>query len=345
MLNRPTFASTSDAVSPCCCMHFEYAALGCIRSLNNPKRNRENTLNQCSLLQYVWNDQFSPRQFVCPTLDHSLPTTLFKSIMSSPHTIEIRRGPYCILKSPGRPLQPENLGYGLQYLGLFSDGLWALYMTIRICFVIVASAQSPTFMWRTWLILFAEVCLSAWEFVSLGFTYVGRLYALDHTPSEIRPCYQLVGNAAPNVDVVIPCCRESIDVVLDTVAGVLAQDYPSKQLRILVLDDGHDESLREAVEALGRKTKTREGAELLYLSRNVPAEVNSYYKAGNLQYGIDYGKGKGSSEFIASLDADMIPDREWLRKMVPHLILEDNLALACPPQVLMKLDGICKWTS
>ena len=45
----------------------------------------------------------------------------------------------------------------------------------------------------------------------------------------------------------------------------------------------------------------------------------------------------GGSAYLASLDADMIPDKGWLRAIVPHLILEDNLALACPTQVSFAL--------
>lgn len=38
------------------------------------------------------------------------------------------------------------------------------------------------------------------------------------------------------------------------------------------------------------------------------------------------------SEFIAGLDADMIPSPHWLRTMLPHLLCDPDVALACPPQ-------------
>lgn len=38
------------------------------------------------------------------------------------------------------------------------------------------------------------------------------------------------------------------------------------------------------------------------------------------------------SEFVAGLDADMIPEPHWLRTIMPHLIDHPDVALACPPQ-------------
>lgn len=36
---------------------------------------------------------------------------------------------------------------------------------------------------------------------------------------------------------------------------------------------------------------------------------------------------------MAALDADMIPDPKWLRALIPHLLKDENLALAQPTQV------------
>lgn len=38
-------------------------------------------------------------------------------------------------------------------------------------------------------------------------------------------------------------------------------------------------------------------------------------------------------EYVAGLDADMIPEPHWLRTILPHLIRDPSMALACPPQV------------
>jgi cellulose synthase/poly-beta-1,6-N-acetylglucosamine synthase-like glycosyltransferase len=76
------------------------------------------------------------------------------------------------------------------------------------------------------------------------------------------------------------------------------------------------------------------GPLVVYHARKLEHGTKSYFKAGNLQYGIDItGRSKEPSEYIAGLDADMIPEIDWLRRMVPHLILDDRLGIACPPQV------------
>lgn len=142
-----------------------------------------------------------------------------------------------------------------------------------------------------------------------------------------------MGSSAPTVDVFITCCGEPTDIVLDTVAAAAAVDYPPKQFRVFVLDDGHDEMLREAIKGLGRKSTERNGPDVGYLSRHVAPGTKSYYKAGNLQFGIEETQRLGGSEYLASLDADMIPMAGWLRMMVPHLIVEDALAVACPTPV------------
>jgi cellulose synthase/poly-beta-1,6-N-acetylglucosamine synthase-like glycosyltransferase len=41
----------------------------------------------------------------------------------------------------------------------------------------------------------------------------------------------------------------------------------------------------------------------------------------------------GAGQFMAALDADMIPEQEWLRAVMPHMLIDDKMALACPPQV------------
>lgn len=36
---------------------------------------------------------------------------------------------------------------------------------------------------------------------------------------------------------------------------------------------------------------------------------------------------------MAALDADMIPEKDWLRAVIAHLVVDPNMALTCPPQV------------
>lgn len=47
--------------------------------------------------------------------------------------------------------------------------------------------------------------------------------------------------------------------------------------------------------------------------------------------------GSTISEYVAGLDADMIPEPHWLRTMLPHLVDDGDVALACPPQTFYDL--------
>lgn len=185
-------------------------------------------------------------------------------------------------------------------------------------------------MWRMWLALIADFCLS-FEEVVYAISILFPICSVAET--EARPRYQLTGDSSPTVDVLVPCCGEPVDVIINTITAAAAQDYPSTRFRVFLLDDGHDERLRQAIEKLKVVFEKENTTRIIYLSRDVKPGARSYFKAGNLRYGIDESCRLGSSEYIAGLDADMIPDSAWLRKMVPHLILDPGLALACPPQV------------
>ena len=153
-----------------------------------------------------------------------------------------------------------------------------------------------------------------------------------------RPARRLQGSTAPLVDIMITCCGEPVETVINTIAAAAAQDYPAKQLRIFVLDDGHDDQLRHAI-ALLKLHLTHRGSEyplIVYLSRTVGKGEQSYFKSGNLRFGINSPErlaSGGGSEFLAGLDADMIAEPDWLRRMVPHLLVDDRLAIVCGPQV------------
>ena len=185
-----------------------------------------------------------------------------------------------------------------------------------------------------WTALFAEICLSFQELVH-ALNLILSLFGAPDKPS--RPSLQLIGDSAPTVAVLITCCGEPVDTILNTISAAAFQEYPSGRHSVFVLDDGHDETLREAVEVFDGKSTRRGGARVIYLSRIVKQDTKSYFKAGNLQFGIEETKRRGDSDFIAGLDADMIPHKQWLRKMVPHLLADEKTALAIPPQVSTRM--------
>ena len=155
-------------------------------------------------------------------------------------------------------------------------------------------------------------------------------YALLSARGRKRAKLRLVGNDLPAVDVFITCCKEDVDVILDTARAACAQDYPSSRFRVVVCDDGADPELRLGVEGL-----TLEHPNLYYHARIKIKGKPHHFKAGNLIAATEMVEQLpgGAGEFIAALDADMIPEPDWLRCIIAHMVMEPKMGLVCPPQL------------
>lgn len=145
-----------------------------------------------------------------------------------------------------------------------------------------------------------------------------------------RPKLRLRGDIVPAVDVLLTTCGEDVSMILNTVRAVCNIDYPQDRYRIIISDDDSDAHLAEALRPL-----IQEFPFLFYHARSKTPGVPHFYKAGNLQSAIDLAAtlSGGPGEYLATLDADMIPDRDWLRALLPHLLLDEKLGLISPPQV------------
>ncbi len=200
---------------------------------------------------------------------------------------EVRHGPYTIHQSDPELVPLESRPYTFCASNVITWSLWAFYISVQFYFARVFQNDSPHFLWQIWVVLTAEVCLSFQDLV-LG---INLIFALCFAAERrTRPRYRLIGNSAPTVDVFIPCCSEQINVIRDTLAAVIAQDYPRERLRVFVLDDGHDVDLRNDVALLGDNSWDTGGPIVHYLSRDAKPGVQSFFKAGNLQFGIKESK-------------------------------------------------------
>jgi len=150
-----------------------------------------------------------------------------------------------------------------------------------------------------------------------------------------REKLRIVGDTTPSVDVFVTCCKEDVRIITDTVRAAAAIDWPSKSFRVIVLDDGADASLKDAIDDVSLLYPN-----IYYTARHKLKGVSHHFKAGNLNHGLQFVSELpgGASTYIAALDADMIPEPEWLRAVVAHLVIEPQLALACPPQVDTRLE-------
>jgi len=114
-------------------------------------------------------------------------------------------------------------------------------------------------------------------------------------------------NYLPKVTVQLPIFNELYVTtrLIDAVAGL---NYPKELLEIQVLDDSTDETVE-----IGKK-KVKElqekGINISYLHRT----DRSGFKAGALAEGLLSAKG----EFIAIFDADFLPKKDFLMRIIPH---------------------------
>ena len=102
----------------------------------------------------------------------------------------------------------------------------------------------------------------------------------------------------PDVDLLITVCREPMEVVRPTFAGVANIDYP--RLRVTVLDDGPSEEVKELAQSLKFHYSTR--------------PQRSAAKGGNLNHGLRIT----SAPFVMTLDADQVPRPEIVRRMIGY---------------------------
>jgi cellulose synthase/poly-beta-1,6-N-acetylglucosamine synthase-like glycosyltransferase len=125
-------------------------------------------------------------------------------------------------------------------------------------------------------------------------TYFGTIiwYPRFHRPEGIT------WDKKPTVDVFVTTCGEPLNVLENTLAAVEQIEYPHK--KVYVLDDAGSSSVKMLAEHNGFK----------YIARGRRSDA----KAGNLNYGLSQSDG----EFILTLDADQIPDKEIIARLINY---------------------------
>ncbi|MCS6906474.1 MAG: glycosyltransferase [Anaerolineales bacterium] len=120
------------------------------------------------------------------------------------------------------------------------------------------------------------------------------------------------------VDIFVPTYNEDLEILEATLTGCRLIAYPHTTY---VLDDGQRPAVRELAERMGCKYITRPD--------------NKHAKAGNLNHALAHSDG----EFIAVLDADMVPKPEFLDRTLGYF--EDKkLAFVQLPQEFYNTDSI-----
>jgi len=111
----------------------------------------------------------------------------------------------------------------------------------------------------------------------------------------------------PIVTIQLPLYNEMYvaDRLIEAVCRI---EYPRDRLEIQVLDDSTDET--RGIAELAARRLAAEGVDIKYQHR---ADRHGY-KAGALEAGLRTARG----EFVAIFDADFIPPRDFLTRLMPH---------------------------
>jgi cellulose synthase/poly-beta-1,6-N-acetylglucosamine synthase-like glycosyltransferase len=116
----------------------------------------------------------------------------------------------------------------------------------------------------------------------------------------------------PFVTIQLPIFNEQF-VISRLIDACCRLDYPRDRFEIQVLDDSTDETTTVAREIVERYAAGYNGLApqpIIYLHRE-----NRYgYKAGALDAGLNTARG----EFVAIFDADFVPPRDWVMKVIHH---------------------------
>lgn len=120
----------------------------------------------------------------------------------------------------------------------------------------------------------------------------------------------------PMVTTQLPVYNESA-VIQRLIRTICEMDYPKDRHEIQVLDDSTDGS--ELVSKALVEKYREEGFDIHWIHRKDRVD----YKAGALQAGLDHSKG----EYTAIFDADFVPAPDFLKKAVPFLMNQSDIAL------------------
>ncbi|XP_024522432.1 uncharacterized protein LOC9652133 isoform X3 [Selaginella moellendorffii] len=193
----------------------------------------------------------------------------------------------------------------------------------------VYSKHPGEFVRRPWLII-----LTICEVIYFLNSVIGAV-DLVLPPRIWRPRQSLSLNweELPTVDIFLTCCKEPTDVPEDSIQAALAMDYPKDQFRVLVLDDGGDDQLKQYCEVLEHVEPP--SASVRYLRRVKIPGVPHNFKCGNLNYGLEHS----DAEFVVMMDADMILHPSFLKTLLPHIVKDPKVSFVQIPQSFYNLPG------
>ena len=144
------------------------------------------------------------------------------------------------------------------------------------------TVSSSIFAWFALFTTFVQIHLTI--FYGMGilgkdFDHAGHLQILEEYPLTTE-------ELAPSVDIYLPTCKEPLEVLENTYRHIIRLKYPTSRVKVFVLDDGAQESVRQLCNKYGFN----------YILRGDRPHLK---KAGNLRWAFQRTEG----EFFVIFDA------------------------------------------
>jgi len=123
--------------------------------------------------------------------------------------------------------------------------------------------------------------------------------------------YGKVGNYTPNVAIIVPAWNEG-NVIGNTIEQLYSMNYPKEALKIYIVDDASTDHTPDVVTEKHQKYPNN----VFHLRR----ENGGQGKAHTLNHGIDIILKDDWAEALLIIDADVLFEKDALRKMTRHLV-------------------------
>ncbi|MEM9953431.1 MAG: glycosyltransferase [Chloroflexota bacterium] len=118
----------------------------------------------------------------------------------------------------------------------------------------------------------------------------------------------------PALTIQLPIYNERY-VAVRLLDAILALDYPPEKLHIQILDDSTDDT----TSIIARHIRQYPHRQIAHIRR----PIREGYKAGALAYGLQHI----NTDYVAIFDADFVPQHDFLRQTMPHLVANERYAV------------------
>ncbi|SCV70713.1 BQ2448_3475 [Microbotryum intermedium] len=199
-----------------------------------------------------------------------------------------------------------------------------IYLAQRLRLIRMVETDFSSAFVSGWGFLAYETCIAVILTVSSFWTvYTYR------SPASL-PKLRLRGDInLPSVDVLIVSSGQPDRIVFDCAIAAAAMDYPAHRYRVMVLDSANSPTLQRELQ---RHVKTQACPHLSYHRPVFTASDKGVFRtraeavAFGLKEASTFGA-KGPAEFVAVLEADVIPDRNYLRASLPTIVADSEIGL------------------